>query len=81
MKRITQTCWLALLLSAGADAAELNADERRMVEWIDANIGDAIDLVEETVNISSGTMNHDGIRELGAVMRRELDAIGSKPNG
>ena len=28
------------------------------------------------MNISSGTMNHAGVRKVGAVMRRELDALG-----
>ncbi|MDH3275445.1 MAG: M20/M25/M40 family metallo-hydrolase [Gammaproteobacteria bacterium] len=56
--------------------AELNADERRMVEWIDSHAEDAIALLEETVNIGSGTMNHEGVREVGAVMLRELDRLG-----
>ena len=66
----------ALLLALPVQAASLDANEQRMVEWIDAHAEDAIALLEETVNISSGTMNHDGVRKVGAVMRRELDAIG-----
>ena len=54
----------------------LDENEQRMVEWIDRHAEDAIALLEETVNISSGTMNHAGIREVGRVMRRELDALG-----
>ena len=57
-------------------AEGLSADEQRMIEWIDANAEGAIDLLEETVNISSGTMNHKGVREVGMVMGRELDALG-----
>ena len=67
---------LALTLAAASAAAALDENERRMVEWIDAHTEDAIALLEETVNISSGTMNHDGVREVGVVMRRELDALG-----
>jgi glutamate carboxypeptidase len=33
-------------------------------------------LLEETVNISSGTMNHEGVRAVGKVMARELEALG-----
>ena len=62
----------ALPVFAGA----LDANEQRMVEWIDAHAEDSISLLEETVNISSGTMNHDGVRKVGDVMRRELDALG-----
>jgi glutamate carboxypeptidase len=66
----------ALTLALPVQAASLDANEQRMVEWIDAHTEDAIALLEETVNISSGTMNHDGVRKVGAVMQRELDAIG-----
>jgi glutamate carboxypeptidase len=66
----------SLLLLAGARAAELNDDERRVVDWVDAHAEDAIALLGETVSISSGTMNHDGVREVGQVMRRELDSLG-----
>ncbi len=65
-----------LMLATVSATAALDEHERHMVEWIDAHAEDAIALLEETVNISSGTMNHDGIREVGAVMRRELDALG-----
>ncbi len=74
IRRFTLLCLLLAALPIGAQ--ELDANERRMIEWIDANSEAAIALLEETVNISSGTMNHDGVREVGRVMRRELDAIG-----
>ena len=64
------------LFSGDVLSAELSADEQRMVDWIDAHAEDAISLIEETVNIGSGTMNHEGVREVGRVMRRELDALG-----
>jgi glutamate carboxypeptidase len=61
---------------SGVAAAEFTVDEQRMIDWIDAHTDDAIALLEETVNIGSGTMNHDGVRQVGVVMRRELDAMG-----
>ena len=66
----------ALLLLSSSAFAELNADEKQMMQWIDDNTEQAIDLLEETVNISSGTMNHEGIQALGVVMARELEALG-----
>jgi len=66
-----------LVLAALPAAADgLDPAEQQMVDWIDAHAEDAIALLEETVNISSGTMNHEGVRAVGAVMRRELDALG-----
>ena len=64
------------MLVPGLSSAQLDDTERAMVEWIDANAEASIDLLAETVNIGSGTMNHEGVREVGAVMRRELDEIG-----
>jgi glutamate carboxypeptidase len=75
--------WLLLTLVAAASifradtaAAGLDANERRMVEWIDAQQEAAIALLAETVNVGSGTMNHAGVRAVGRIMRRELDAVG-----
>jgi glutamate carboxypeptidase len=65
-----------LFVSGAATSAGLTAEEQRMMDWVDANTEQAIDLLEETVNISSGTMNHKGIRALGAVMGRELETLG-----
>jgi glutamate carboxypeptidase len=59
-----------------ANAVELTPEEQRMADWIDAHAEDAIALLEETVNIGSGTMNQDGVRAVGDVMRRELDGLG-----
>jgi glutamate carboxypeptidase len=67
---------LAIFAFTQTGAAELSSEEQRMADWIDAHAEDAIALLEETVNISSGTMNHEGVREVGKVMRRELDALG-----
>lgn len=68
---------LFLLIAAfPVHAGALDANEQRMVEWIDAHTEEAIALLEETVNISSGTMNHDGVRKVGDVMRRELEELG-----
>jgi len=68
---------VVLALSAlPACASTLDKNEQRMVEWVDAHADDAVALLSETVNISSGTMNHDGVRQVGRVMRRELDELG-----
>jgi glutamate carboxypeptidase len=74
IKRFLVSFLLFAAFAAGAEG--LDENERRMAEWIDAHSEDAIALLEETVNIPSGTMNHEGVREVGAVMRRELDALG-----
>lgn len=57
-------------------AGVLSPDEQRMADWIDAHAEDAIALLEETVNIPSGTMDQEGVRAVGRVMARELGEIG-----
>jgi len=72
----TFTTIVATFCVAAACASGLNDDEQRMIDWIDANSEAAIDLLEETVSISSGTMNMQGVHDVGMVMGRELDALG-----
>jgi len=74
---IRKLLFLTLLVTAlPACAGPLDENEQRMVEWIDAHAEDAIALLRETVDIQSGTLNQDGVREVGRVMSRELDALG-----
>jgi glutamate carboxypeptidase len=69
--------FLALLcVPAFAAAQALDDTEQRMAEWIDAHREDAVALLEETVNIDSGTLNLEGVAQVGQVMRRELDGLG-----
>jgi len=63
-------------LSLPATANSLSDDEQRMADWIDANADDAVALLKETVDIPSGSLNVAGVREVGAVMRRELEVVG-----
>ena len=58
--------------------APLSATERAMAAYIDAHTDEAIALLERVVNINSGTQNFEGVRQVGAVFRAELDALGFK---
>ena len=50
--------------------------ESRILEHIDSTTEEAIVLLEQVVNINSGTMNQEGVREVGQVFRSELDTLG-----
>ncbi len=54
----------------------LDATEQAIVRAVEAQQGEAVPLLERLVNINSGTMNFEGVREVGAVLRAELDALG-----
>lgn len=63
-------------LSTPTAAQSLSATEQQIVDYVDAHNDEAIDFLERTVNMNSGTMNHDGVRALADVYRAELDALG-----
>ncbi len=67
---------LAAGLMGGAAAQTLSPEEERIVSLVKANSGKALELLEKTVNINSGTMNHKGVREVGKVFRAEFDKLG-----
>jgi glutamate carboxypeptidase len=72
-----KVCCIFLLTFCLSEAgAGFDENESAMMEWIDANFESAVSLLEETVNISSGTLNVEGVTEVGVVMRRELDSLG-----
>jgi len=68
-----------LVLTAAAFAqGGLSADEKALVAFVDKHNDEALALLEQVVNINSGTQNHAGVREVGKVFRQELDALGFK---
>ncbi|MFA6946426.1 MAG: hypothetical protein WC220_11055, partial [Pedobacter sp.] len=67
---------LLFLLIAHSASAQLSKDEKKIIDYIKAHYGEAEELLIESVNINSGTLNVDGVRKVGAVYRRELDKLG-----
>lgn len=79
MKRTFQTAAALLttaILATTIPAQTLNADERKIVDFIDKNEAQAISLIERTVNIDSPTEDHAGIKAVGAIYKQELEAMG-----
>lgn len=77
MKKIL--CCMAIslaMLSTQATAAALSDTEARMVEFIDATNPAALELLIESVNINSGTMNLAGVRQVGELFSSEFAALG-----
>ncbi len=68
---------LAVTLLAPAVAlAQLDATERQLASHVDAHVGEALALLEKSVDINSGTMNFDGVREVGKLFAAELERLG-----
>jgi glutamate carboxypeptidase len=67
----------AALLPSPALAQEALSDtERTIVAAVDADVAAGLILLEAAVNINSGSMNAEGVREVGRLFRGELDALG-----
>ena len=56
--------------------AQKSKVERKIVQTIDKHNDQYIDLLKKSVSINSGTMNFDGVREVGKLYKQELDALG-----
>jgi glutamate carboxypeptidase len=58
------------------DTKGLNKEEQKIIEYIDANMPRAIALLKEAVNVNSGTLNIEGVKKVGALFAKELEAAG-----
>ena len=64
------------LLPATHARAQLSQVEREIVAHIDAHSEEAFALLERSVNINSGTMNLEGVAEVGRLYAAEFEALG-----
>jgi glutamate carboxypeptidase len=66
-----------VLMLAGATAAqELSPVEQQIAAHVESHATQAEALLEQVVNLNSGTMNHEGIRAVGSIFQQEFDALG-----
>ncbi len=68
----------AACLLAGAAHAQLTETEQRIVAAVKQRSPAALELLEKSVRINSGTLNPEGVRAVGDIYRAELDALGFK---
>ena len=69
----------ALAFSASlAAAAQLTPIEQKIIAEVKAHSPQGLQLLERSVNINSGTMNHEGVREVGKLFREQFDQLGFK---
>ena len=69
---------LGLLPRAGVSLAQspLSPVEEEIVRFVDEGIDDARALLEQAVNVNSGTMNFEGVREVGRLFADALEEVG-----
>ncbi len=64
------------LLYASTAAAGLSATEKRVVQASKAQEAPAIELLEKLVNINSGTLNTEGVKQVADIMRGQFEDLG-----
>jgi glutamate carboxypeptidase len=63
-------------IAAPVARAELTVKEQEIVAAVKARAPAALQFLERTVNVNSGTMNLEGVREVGKMFRAEFDQLG-----
>ena len=63
-------------LGAQGKRGALSAAEQRIASAVDGRTAQALALLERVVNINSGTMHFEGVRQVGTVFGAQLDSLG-----
>ena len=61
---------------AAAVSKGLTKEEKQVMAWIDAHMPQAIEMLKESVNINSGTLNIEGVKKVGALFAKEFEKAG-----
>lgn len=81
MKSFFNYLVLLLLVSNHLSFAQkLTRTENKILKSIEANNAEAIQFLKNVVNINSGTMNHEGVKNVGEVFGKAFDEIGFETN-
>jgi glutamate carboxypeptidase len=75
MKRFA-LLFLLLNFSFKGFSQKIDKTEADLIKLVEANYSETFKLLEEVVNINSGTLNKEGVRQVGEVFKREFDKIG-----
>ena len=67
---------LLIPITIKVSAQKLTAKERKIIDLINNQMPQTMALLEDIVNINSGTLNTQGVKKVGAVLKNEFDKIG-----
>ena len=74
---IAMTSLAQKVKTTAANAAQgLTKEEQQVMAWIDAHMPQAIEMLKESVNINSGTLNIEGVKKVGALFAKEFEKAG-----
>jgi glutamate carboxypeptidase len=69
---------LLLLISSKSFTQKLSPIEEKIIARVNAQISQTEAFLQKVVNINSGTLNREGVREVGDIFRKEFDDLGFK---
>ena len=68
--------FLLILLSLNVSAQKLSSHEKQIIDEINKSMPQTMQLLEQLVNINSGTHNIEGVKNVGLILKKEFDNIG-----
>lgn len=74
--RVTLAFLFVVLSATFSYPQKISPEERKLVDYVDAHTGEAIALLEKTVNIESPTENLEGVKQVGVVFKAGLESLG-----
>jgi len=75
-KRSLITLMSFLLFVNLSFSQKVSRAEKKILKMVAANNAESVKFLKKVVNINSGTMNHDGVKEVGMVFKEAYDKIG-----
>ena len=67
---------VCLLVSVQLNAQKLSKQEKQIIDEINKGMPQTMYLLEQLVNINSGTHNIEGVKNVGLILKKEFDNIG-----
>jgi glutamate carboxypeptidase len=73
MRKLLLCCGLFVVAQTHA---QLSPSEKKLLAYVDAHLDPALQLLINSVNINSGTLNTEGVKKVGALYAAELQKLG-----
>ncbi|MDB5198333.1 MAG: peptidase [Chitinophagaceae bacterium] len=67
---------LLIPIASNVFAQKLTAEEKKIVDLVNKQMPETIQILEQLVNINSGTLNVEGVKKIGEILRKEFNKIG-----
>jgi len=67
MRKISILFALVALIIASPLTAQTDKTEKKLIQYVDTHNDEYLNLLKELININSGTMNFEGVRQVGDV--------------